>query len=247
MAENNVDQNINLVPNDPELMDLLNYFNKQIKLEMNCHHLGTVTAFDPLTQTAQVTINYAKTFQQINSVGAVSIITSNYPVLIDCPVISLGGGLGSLTFPISEGDECLVIFNDRNLDNWFSGSSNSAPATGRLHAFNDAIVLVGVRSLANVLPSFSTEAVTLTFGSNTIQIFSDRVVATLQTLPTPVTFTLYNTGKLEIVNSTTEFVAALSQLFTDIQNATVMTMLGPQPLIMPTFPVDLTAFQSFMV
>lgn len=238
----NAPQNINQIPSEPELKDLLDLLEKRIKLGLNCHHIGKIQSFDALTQTAKVTINYTKTFSQINSVGEAKVITANYPTLIDCPVICLGGGLGSLTFPISSGDECLVLFNDRDIDNWFSGSSSSAPATPRTHAFPDAIILVGVRSLANVLPAYVTDAVTLTYQGNLIQIFSSKV---LITLTGGTSLELDATGKLKITNSTGEFVAALVQLFTDIQNANTNTMLGPQPLIMPTFATDFAKLQSF--
>lgn len=148
-------QNINLIPSqDPGLRDALDYIKKELKLELNCHHIGTIKAFNPLVQTAVVSINYVKTFLQLEDTGLTSVTTQSYPILLDCPVICLGGGLASLTFPILPGDECLLLFNDRDFDNWYNGSSSSAPATPRLHAFSDAIALVGVRSLANSLPDY---------------------------------------------------------------------------------------------
>lgn len=297
-------QNINYNPNDPSLKDLLDFFARDIKLSMNCHHIGTIESFDSLTQTATASINYVKTFLQIGSpeasqggqqsVGDTSITNKEYPVLVSCPVICLGGGSGALTFPIQEGDECLVLFNDRDMDNWFAGSNNAAPATTRLHSYSDAIILVGLRSMSNVILDYDTDAVALRMGENSLKIYDDEIQlqigadgettlvqinadmikatrgdgsvevtdtfigayigentsiqidadSLLATLDT-TTFEVTKTGKLEITNTTGEFVSALNQLFTDIQNATVTTMLGPQPLIMPTFPTDLATFQSF--
>lgn len=238
-------QNINLIPNEPGLQDLLNYYKKLTKLEINCHHVGTITSFNAVTQTAQATINYTKTFLQVDTVGDTSITPTNYAQLIDCPVICLGGGGGALTFPIEEGDECLVIFNDRDFDNWYNGSSNAAPSTPRSHAFSDAVVLVGLRSLANVLLQYDTDAVAFRYGSNSIKIYEDRVEISVGPLLAPTTFILDSEGKLQITNSLGEFVSALSTLFTDIQTATTNTIFGPQPLIMPTFTLDLAVFNSF--
>lgn len=235
-------QNINLVPNEPHLKDLLDYFGKQLKLDFNCHHVGTIESFDETDQTAKVTINYVKTFLQIDDIGDQVVRTSSYPVLVSCPVVCLGGGGGALTFPISAGDECLLLFNDRDIDNWFAGSSNSAPATGRLHAFTDAFALVGIRSMPNVLASYSTNSVVLKYHDVKIELFSDKV---LITLVSGVTFEYNSSGKLKITNQTTEFVDILNTLFTDIQNGLVTTMLGPEPLQMPTFAADLAKFQSF--
>jgi phage gp45-like len=52
-------------------------------------------------------------------------------------------------------------------------------------------------------------------------------------------------GKIKMANDSGELMAALVQLFTDIQNAVTATMLGDQPLIMPTFSTDLSVLQSF--
>lgn len=239
-------QNINIIPEQAQLQDLLNYYKKLIKLEINCHHIATITEFNPTTQTAQATINYTKTFLRVDEVGDTSITPSNYAQLIDCPVICLGGGSGALTFPIQAGDECLVLFNDRDFDNWFNGASNAAPQTPRSHAFADAVILVGIRSLTNVVTTYDDDATTVRLGNNKIRIYEDKVMISLG-LAEIVTFTLYSNGKLEITNATGEFVSVLSQLFTDIQTATTNTILGPQPLIMPTFVANKLIFDSFKV
>lgn len=238
-------QNLNLIPQEPSLKDLLNYYKKLTKLEINCHHIGTITSFNPTLQTAQVTINYTKTFLKVDAVGDTTITPTNYAQLIDCPVICLGGGGGAITFPIEKGDECVVLFNDRDFDNWFNGSSNAAPTTPRTHAFADAIILVGIRSLANVLTFYDSDAAAFRYKGNTVKVYEDRVEINVGSILSPTVFTLYDNGKLEITNATGEFVSALSQLFADIQNATTNTMFGPQPLIMPTFIADLAVFDSF--
>ena len=209
-------QNINLLPASPTLSDLLTQYGKQLKTELNCHHVGTIETFNSVTQTAQATINYTKTFNQLNGTGTPTIITQNYPIVVGCPVVCLGGGTGALTFPISPGDECLILFNDRDMSNWYGGSSSSAPATGRLHSFSDAIIIVGIRSLAHSLIDYDTSAVSLQNGLNSVKISPTTVVATVGTgntitlestkavvaLSTGVTLELDATGKLKITNLT---------------------------------------------
>ncbi len=224
----------NLVPNEPELKDLLNQHAKSLGLSINCHHIGTVQSFDETVQTARVTINYKKTFFEPDATGNYQAVLRDYPLLIDCPVVTLAGGTGALTFPIASGDECLVLFNDRDLDNWFAGSSGSAVATPRLHSFSDAMVLVGVRSLANVIPLYSTSAVELRTldGATKIAVQATKVVVTVATTGLVAEFDA--TGKFKITNATGEFVAAL---ITFLQTA----MAGGYPIV-----GDLTTLQSFM-
>lgn len=235
--------NQNAIPNDPSLRDVLEYLQKEINLDLNCHHIGTVQSFDPDNQIANVTINYKKTFLKFNDASGYDSTNVDYPLIVGAPVLCLGGGAGAVTFPIAKGDECLVIFNDRDLDNWFTANATSPTNTLRLHSFADAIILVGIRSQQNVLADYDPAATTLFLGANTVKIFSNKVLVTLGT--TGVTLELDSTGKFKVTNNTGEFVSALYALMTDIQNATTNTMFGPQPLIMPTFTTDLAVFNSF--
>ncbi len=245
-AANPTTQNINSLVPEPQMSDLLDFHKKLIKLEVNCHHVAKINSFNPTNQTATATINYTKTFLDFNNVGTTTVTTQSYPVLLDCPVFFLGGGQGSLTFPVSSGDECLAMFNDRDMDNWFSGSSNSAPATTRLHSFTDAILLVGIRSLANSLKNFEMSATTLTFGTNTFKIYSDKAVITLGT--SGVNLTINSSGQFGVTDTAgNDLLTTIQTLLEDIQNATVNTMFGPQPLIMPTFVADLAKFQAFII
>ncbi len=194
VAQSSIQQN--QVPNEPELKDLLNLLRKQIGLDFNCHHVANLESFDPLKQTGKATINYKRTFFEPDSAGNYVPVLEDYPVLVDCPVISLGGGNAALTFPFTEGDECLVLFNDRDIDNWFNGSSNSPVATPRLHSFADAILLPGLRSLANVLVDYNTDAAELRdkAGGNKVSVGPDGVVVTNGNM----TATFANDGSLTI-------------------------------------------------
>ncbi len=229
----------NLIPNEVELQDVLNLLKKDIFLNFNCHHLGTIQSFNSTVQTATATINYKKTYSQPDLTGVYQSVLVDYPVLIDCPVMCLGGGLGSLTFPISQGDECLVLFNDRDIDNWFSGNLNGSVATPRLHSFSDAIIIVGVRSMANVILDYDDDAAVLRYGLNKVSINEERFKAELIS---GVTLEISADGKLKITNLTGEFVATLVQLMTDIQTGTILGL----PLVMPTFTADLLKLQSFL-
>jgi hypothetical protein len=147
------------IPTEVTLADALNLIKKDILLNLNAHHVGTVQSFDATKQTATATVVYKKTFFQLNAAsGTYNPVLLDYPLLVDAPVIHLGGGGGQygLTFPVQQGDECLILFNDRDLDNWFTGGANGAVATPRLHSFADGIILVGVRSLGNVLQNVDT-------------------------------------------------------------------------------------------
>jgi len=149
---------MNKIPSNPSLQIVLELLKKDIFSSLHCHAIGKIESFDATNQTAKISIDYSRL--SVNDEN----MTSNkkeYPVLAECPVIVLGGGKGSLRFPIKTGDSCLVLFNDRDIDNWFTGGSKSVLNSDRMHSFSDAIAIVGVRSLANSLKEYSTEKVEL--------------------------------------------------------------------------------------
>lgn len=89
----------------------------------------------------------------------------DYPIIADCPVIVLGGGTCHITFPISKGDQCILMFNDRDIDNWYSGSTTSANQSPRLHSFSDAVALIGPNNLNTVIENYDAIRAIITNGT----------------------------------------------------------------------------------
>ena len=50
---------------EPELRDLLVALKKEVKLEINCISLGTIQSFNSSIQTANILINYKKSYKAI--------------------------------------------------------------------------------------------------------------------------------------------------------------------------------------
>lgn len=189
---------MNVVNSDLTLKDLLDLLKKDIMLSLNCHALATVQDFDPDTQTISATINYKKSFQQKNADGTTGTVLVDYPIMIDVPVLVMQGGAGSLTFPIAKGDGCLILFNDRDIDNWlFSGQAEQPPATSRLHSFADGVALVGLRSLNDTIDGYS---------ASRTELRHDAVTA----LPTVISLK----DKIIIKNALTNFGVFMNTFFT---------------------------------
>lgn len=185
---------VTLQQSDFTLKDLLDMQTRSVGLSINCHAIGTIQSFDPVKQTATVSINYTKTFYELGANGVYNPVSVPYPPLIDCPIVILGGGTSHLTFPIVGGEECLVLFNDRDMDNWYQGSKSSQVNTPRIHNFADAIVLVGVRSAPNAVQNYDPTNPQLHAGS----------------------------AKLSLLNNTTDLKSVLNAIITAI-NSLVIT------------------------
>lgn len=235
---------LNSIYSQPQLKDLLDVFEKAIKLEFNCHHIGRIEQFYPDTQQADVSISYMQAFTKTDDNGVQSINPVEYPLLVKCPVIVLGGGLGYLTFPIGHHDEGLVLFNDRDIGNWFEGTYTSLPDTPRLHAYPDGIMLVGVRNLDCSIENYFMNGIELRYRGASIKVYQDKVVVSFG--DGTVNLTLNSDGTFQVQNSHGEVISQIIKLLQDIQAGTTNTIFGPQPLIMPTFAADLAVLETFM-
>lgn len=169
-------------PIPPNLQTLLAALKREIKKEINCAKVGVIQSFDAATQTAVIEIAQL----QVTSISADGTQTlSPYPLLANVPVYFPAGGGFTMTFPIAAGDECLVVFNDRQIDNWLANGAGLAPTIGRIHDLSDGFAYVGVRSAPRALADVSTTAAQLRsddgdtlveVSSGKIQLIADEVV-----------------------------------------------------------------------
>lgn len=80
------------------------------------------------------------------------------PLCLDVPVMFPGGGGCTMTFPLVEGDECLLIFASRCIDSWWQSGGIGVQAEMRMHDLSDGFCLPGPRSQPRVLSGVSTSA-----------------------------------------------------------------------------------------
>ncbi|WP_186101804.1 Gp138 family membrane-puncturing spike protein [Burkholderia gladioli] len=158
---------------------------------------GTVESFDPVSMTVVVQLGTKDSIR--NEDGTVS--TSPFPLLTDCPVVWQGGGGVTATFPIGEGDECLVVFASRCIDAWWQSGGVQEQAEPRTHSLADGFALVGVRSKPRVLSNVSTTSA---------QLRSDDGATFIDLNPTAGTLKLVAPGGLEIDAPTVKVNAGTS-------------------------------------
>lgn len=208
--------------NPPSPTALQDALIREIMLLINCARIGTIVSYSPgvagqLPPTATVQIAQ----QQVTSQDFEGNQTlAQFSELQLVPVIFPGGGGFSMTFPVAAGDECLLVFNDREIDNWFENGAGLPPSTPRLHDLADALCFVGLRSGPRALgnasasaaqiisddysgPSGAGELISIAPGK--IQLIADEVVIHSRTktvvdsggtgvVTTPVAITNYTQG-----------------------------------------------------
>lgn len=116
-----------------------------------------IVSYDPGTRLARVQILQA----EITDTGQ----TIQQPVITDVPVfMPSGGGTGGITFPISAGDQGIVMFADQDIGGW-SGAGDEAAESTRRHSMTDGMFLPatgrGAADASNVVITFGGATITL--------------------------------------------------------------------------------------
>lgn len=83
------------------------------------------------------------------------------PLLVDVPVVAMRGGGCTLTFPIAEGDECLMVIASRCIDAWWQQGGVQIQAELRMHDLSDGFAIPGPFSQATKIGGWSMSAVQL--------------------------------------------------------------------------------------
>ena len=217
----------------PTLADTLVNFKRDIFATMNCIKIGKITSFDGAKKTAQIQI----LFKRVLADGS----TQSYAPIVDCPVFTLQGGGGAIQFPIQAGDQCLVLFSDRRLDEWYQNGTEAAPGDGRLHDFSDGIALVGVNALNSSLPTYPTNKVILSYMGSQFQLTSTG-------------WNFIGTGGAEIdlageivtiKNQTTTLLTLMNNFISLLETLQVLDPVGPTNLpVTPAFIALLEAYKA---
>lgn len=135
------------------------------------------------------------------------------PVCQDCPIIFPGGGGAHLTFPLAAGDEGLIVFASRCIDNWWLQGGPQPPAMVRFHDLSDGFFIPGCFSQPRA-PSaaWSTSTTRLTSDDGVTYVdlnTSGQVVSIVApggiALVGPMTFTdnVKISGTLEVTSGVT--------------------------------------------
>lgn len=165
---------------------------------------GIVQDFNPTERTC--TVKPAIQARVSAPDGSKSWVT--LPLLLDCPVHFPSGGGYTLTFPIQNGDECLVVFSSRCLDAWWASGKISRQQVMRMHDLSDGIVFVGLNSTPKVIPNISTTSTQLRSddGATMVELAPGaiNVVTTTAVTLTAPTINLQNAGAAlkKLVNDT---------------------------------------------
>lgn len=173
---------------------------------------GEIEAFDETTQLAQIKPLIKRIFTGGNDVAIKS--------LIHVPIMSLRAGGFVLTFPVSVGDECLVIFCERAIDAWLQSGGAQKPTELRRHDYSDAVAIVGLNNQTNPISGFSMDGLQIRNESgNTVITIKDGeidITAPLMTVTAPTTTWTGDINLTGILTATGEVLSNTIPLSTHV-------------------------------
>lgn len=151
-----------------DLTQIQEISNSNTAQEMNCIRIGVIQEFYPENLTAQVRL-VDKMLTGLNPDG--SQILKEYP-----PIYAKVCYCNPFcTFPLTQGMECVLLFNDRELETWFINGGSNIQAYPRMHDLTDAIAIVGIRSLPQMI-QILTDCLHLFYGQSDLQLKAQQAV-----------------------------------------------------------------------
>ena len=151
--------------NEPQLEDVINGAVDDLAYTLNCHRVGIIESFDPVNQTATIKLVDKGVYEYTENETII-----DYPPLLEVPVLIHKATDGGITIPIIKGDTCLVVFNDRDLDNWLLNGLIQRPNTLRKHDLSDAIAIIGIKNQKNKIADYNNLATVINYKNNKITI-----------------------------------------------------------------------------
>lgn len=141
-----------LKPNSKKsLTDVLIGWFESYSNSLNCVKIGRITGVNTANQTVDVQILH----KRVNEKNLLKRELRDYPLLKSVPFVVIGGGASYLSFPISVGDNCLLLFNDYEIDRWWDTGENLPSNFERKHDISDAFAIVGVHSIKDLIQGYS--------------------------------------------------------------------------------------------
>lgn len=183
--------NINV--NDIQLMRL---FQENTMTRLNCHNIGKIINFYPETQTADIQIQQIMLYK--GELHTPSLLTN-------VPVFLYATQTAYITMPNPVGSSCILLFMDRNIDNYLATGEMYQPNTTRMHDMTDCIALLTFKTQVDTIQDYDNEAITL---KNTIKDEEENLKSAQIKI----------TDKLNLQNDTQNLATLIQSLLTACEN-----------------------------
>jgi hypothetical protein len=163
---------------------------------------GSIVSYDYTVQKASVQ-------PLLNKVWADGTNTP-YPVLENVPVLFPRAGGGGFTFPVVEGDTCLLLFIERSTDLWLTVGGQVNPDDPRKFDLSDGVALMGLFPFTENSTADNNTDMILTYAGSVIRIKQNGGIV------------IESESTVAIGTTATEVLNVLSTLMGYLTGSTVM-------------------------
>lgn len=157
----------NQLGSTPDMGQIIKTSGLNLAGKLNCMRIGIVQEFYPEDLTVQVQIAGKKQIG-LNPDGTQRVrdYAPIYAKVCYCNPF--------ITYPIKQGDECVLLFADREIESWFINGDINPETHPRMHDLTDAVALFGIRSIPNMI-EILTNCLHLFFGNSSIELTENGV------------------------------------------------------------------------
>lgn len=151
---------------------------KRMRQQLECDLRVSLPAVVKSFDSSKLTVSVQPTIKETLLVNAVPTPVS-LPQFDDVPVMVYRAGGFSVTLPIQAGDECLLVFSDMCIDQWWqSGGVGNIQIVNRRHDLSDAIAIFGLSSQPRVLTGYSSSSLQVRSddGTTVVEVANGGVV-----------------------------------------------------------------------
>lgn len=225
----------------PTLIDVIQAQVRDTKEDIHTSIPAKVVSYNRTRQTAHVKPLVWDWDHGESEDGTDSRVGIAPPVFPDVPIMFPAGGGYRITFPVSVGDQVLLVFPERSIREWRIGGSSGMPKSEVRHGLNGAIAIPGLRAPGRAPlvgnDGEGTPPTALTMGYDTGPQF----------IANKLQIRLGHGGADQPVIRGDAFKTSLDTLITAIKVAVVAatdTAVGGGSAVGATFQTAVTAFQT---
>lgn len=228
------------------LSEITQLLKDNVMSNLNCHNIGRIIEFDSTTQTCTVELMQIKQFNDGYYTPA---------PITQVPLIMLGAGSGYITMPNPVGTICLLLFLDRNIDNFMETGEQYVPETSRMHDFTDCVALTTFKTLANPLQNYDENAITIfneqiteeIQSNSSIKVYGNKIqIQTQTTADEPTSSEIVLDDKIHIANNSQSLASLIEAFVTACESISTVTGGGLTPTSLQAFRDLKTQFQELL-
>lgn len=195
---------------------------------------GEIISYDYSTQKASIQPLLNRNWSSGSSTAppnSINSFSTPFPVLENVPVIFPRAGGASLTFPVVEGDTCLLLFMERSIDQWLTTGGQVTPLDPRKYDLSDGVAIMGLFPFSETSKATNNNDVLLTYNGSSFRIKQngDIVIETSSKIA-------LGTSLVEVLQTISSALADIAAITTTvpsfgtwpITNAAAFTLLQAQ-------------------